>query len=609
MSSESNIKNQNKFIDNAPILIILTISSFLNIYNIWLNGYANRYYAAGVYSMGQNLHAFFFNSFDSLGFITIDKPPLGLWIQVIFTKIFGFSGTVLILPQAIASVISVYLIYRIIQKNFSRGVGLVAAAVLALTPIYVAVSRNNTVDGMLILIMVLAANQTLLATEKASMKHLILAGMFIGLGFNIKMLQAYMIVPAIYMTYLLLAKQKLLKKILACVVSACVMVFVSLSWVMAVDLTPEEYRPYVGGSTQNSAMELATGYNGINRIYNGSIVLDNEKISVITSDPDDAADSEIGMIGFLRLYNQQNASQIAWFVLPALLLCIFMLIRMYKGKFKSNSKNTTLLFFVLCFISMAIYFSFTTGLIHRYYFATFAPYIAGLTGIGFYYLNKSKRNCYAIVFIPLALTQLLIHSSYLSNYYQKDWFSWVFLITAPIFAFSAIVMLIAVIRKVKRGVLTGLMCTLLILPAVWSVTPIVYGDYCQMPIAGTEIEGGGDNSDLEFIHSDLVEYLQENRDGVDYLAVTPCSMMYGAELILKSGQPVIALGGFIGSDTPVTLDEFKEMIENNEVKYAIVDDYNANVEVYNWIKENGTMINPSEYGYNELNPMRVYKLY
>ena len=131
MSTQSNeTQKENRIKENLPIILILIISAFLNIMNIWNIGFANKYYAAGVYSMGENLHAFLFNSFDSVGFITIDKPPLGFWIQVLFTKVFGFSGTALILPEAIASVVSVYILYRIISRRFTKGAGLIAAAAI-----------------------------------------------------------------------------------------------------------------------------------------------------------------------------------------------------------------------------------------------------------------------------------------------------------------------------------------------------------------------------------------------------------------------------------------------------------------------------------------------
>ena len=191
---------ENKRNSRLPVILILTLACFVYLGGLW-NEATNQYYSAGVYSMGQSIHAFLYNSLDSVGFISIDKPPLGLWIQVLFTKVMGFSGLIVLLPQAIAGVLSVYLIYRIVNKRFGQTAAIVSALVLTLTPIFAAISRNNTMDGILILMLILASNQAIKAAEEEdSLKHLLFAGVFIGLGFNVKMLQAYMIVPALYLT-------------------------------------------------------------------------------------------------------------------------------------------------------------------------------------------------------------------------------------------------------------------------------------------------------------------------------------------------------------------------------------------------------------------------
>ena len=132
-----------------PIVAVMLITSFIYIWKLWNEGLANLFYSAGVLSMGQNLHAFFYNSIDSVGFISIDKPPLGLWIQVLFTKVLGFSGMALLLPQALAGIFSVYILHRMVRQRFGQTAGITAALVLSFTPILVAVSRNNTMDGTL----------------------------------------------------------------------------------------------------------------------------------------------------------------------------------------------------------------------------------------------------------------------------------------------------------------------------------------------------------------------------------------------------------------------------------------------------------------------------
>ncbi len=189
--------------ENIALSLILILSLILNLANLNIEGYANQYYAAGVKSMTLSLKNFFFVSFDPASFVSIDKPPLGFWIQAIFAKIFGFSGWSIILPQAIAGVVSAGLIYVIVKRSFGTVAGLISAICLAVTPVFVAVSRNNTCDNLLVLTLLLACLVLSKAAEKGKLKYLLISLAIVGIGFNIKMLQAYMIIPAIYITYLL----------------------------------------------------------------------------------------------------------------------------------------------------------------------------------------------------------------------------------------------------------------------------------------------------------------------------------------------------------------------------------------------------------------------
>ena len=193
--------------------LILILSAILNFMNLSIEGYANQYYAAGVKSMTMSFKNFFFVAFDPAGFVTIDKPPVGFWIQAISAKIFGFSGWSIILPQAIAGVISVAVIYIIVKRTFGSTAGLISALCLAVTPIFVAVSRNNTVDNLLVLALLFACWSVSIAAEKGKLKYLIVGLALVGVGFNIKMLQAYMIVPALYLTYLLPSAVSIKKRI------------------------------------------------------------------------------------------------------------------------------------------------------------------------------------------------------------------------------------------------------------------------------------------------------------------------------------------------------------------------------------------------------------
>ncbi len=245
---------------------IIAISLFMNFFELGQNGFGNFYYAAGVRSMLDSWHNFFFVSFDPGGFVTLDKPPLGFWLQVLSAKIFGFTAFSVYLPQALAGVLSVALLYHLIRRHFGVVAGLLAALALALSPISIVTNRNNTIDSTLALVLLLGAWAVLRAAETGRLRWLLLCAATIGIGFNIKMLEAYLVIPAFGLLYLLAAPKSIWKRIGDLILAAILLLAISLSWALAVDLTPASQRPYVDSSQNNSEISLALGYNGINRL-------------------------------------------------------------------------------------------------------------------------------------------------------------------------------------------------------------------------------------------------------------------------------------------------------------------------------------------------------
>jgi 4-amino-4-deoxy-L-arabinose transferase-like glycosyltransferase len=251
------------------LVVIILLGAFLRFYHLGAAGWGNQYYAAGVQSMLTSWNNFFFVSAEPGGSVSIDKPPLGFWMQALSASIFGLSGFSLALPQAICGVLSIPLLFWLVKRAFGEWPGLAAAAVLAVMPVAISAERNNTIDGQLVFVLLLAIWALWRSIENGKLRYLLLGAVFIGLGFNIKMLQAYMILPAFYLGYFLTAPHKWGKRIWHLIVSTIVMVVISFSWAVAVDLTPAEDRPYVGSSTDNSVMELIIGHNGIERILGG----------------------------------------------------------------------------------------------------------------------------------------------------------------------------------------------------------------------------------------------------------------------------------------------------------------------------------------------------
>ena len=269
MKTES--RQLSPLLKNNRHLIILTLigilSFCLNFYAISKYGYGNEYYAAAIKSMTMNFKNFFFLAFDPSGMVSVDKPPLGLWIQAIFVLIFGYHGWAMLLPQALAGTASCIMLYILTAKYFGRPAGLLSSLIFAVTPAVVVASRNNTIDMQLILVLLIATWFLFKSIDTKKWRWLFIAAGFIGLGFNIKMLQAYMVVPAFAIIYLIFAKEKFAKRLLAGIISVAIIIAVSFAWVLAVDLYPSDKRPYVDSSTNNTVMELVFGHNGTERLF------------------------------------------------------------------------------------------------------------------------------------------------------------------------------------------------------------------------------------------------------------------------------------------------------------------------------------------------------
>src|SRR5438876_1338140 len=162
------------------LAVVMLVSIYMNFYQLGQNGFGNLYYAAAIRSMLDNLHNFFFVAFDPGGFVSIDKPPLGFWLQAASAKIFGFTPFSIFLPQALAGVLSVLLLYHLVRRHFGVVAGLLAALALAISPISVVTNRNNTIDSTLVLVMLLGAWTVMRAAETGKWRWLLLTGVLGG---------------------------------------------------------------------------------------------------------------------------------------------------------------------------------------------------------------------------------------------------------------------------------------------------------------------------------------------------------------------------------------------------------------------------------------------
>lgn len=491
---------------------ILFLSIGLNFYRLGQLGSVNTYYEVGVKSMLMSWHNFFFVSFDPGGFVTIDKPPLGFWIQAASAKVFGLSNLSLLLPEALAGVLAVAVLYHVVKRVFGPVAGLLAALALALSPISVSTSRNTTIDTLLVLTVLLAAWAVSLAAETGRLRWLLLCALLVGLGFNIKMMEAYLVVPAFGLVYLLGAPQPWLKRILHLFMAVLVLVVVSFAWITAVDLTPAAQRPYVGSSQDNSELSLAIGYNGIQRLT-GQIGLFAQGRSTSPSNPTPLQNEpqqlgnrgggfgqgENGAPGPLRLLNQQMGRQLGW-LLPLALLGLVIAACMERLRFPLNRRQQALCMWGMWLLTMGTFFS-VAGFFHIYYTVMLVPSICVLFGVGIVSMWQCyRRPGWSNWLLPLVLVLAAAVQAFLLAPYTAE-SSW---LTPLIIGFCllAAVMLVLIRlfahldarsesdlhpaengRGVRRPLwnkglvlypfLTVGVLALLIAPAVWSITTVL----------------------------------------------------------------------------------------------------------------------------------------
>lgn len=500
---------------DIPLIIIMLISAFLNGYNIWQDKYANTYYTTAVASMLQSFHNFFFASLDSAGSVTIDKPPVVFWIQTASAYIFGLHGWSVILPQALAQVGSVLLIYLLVKPSFGTMAARLAAFAMATTPIAVAVSRTNNIDAMLVFTLLLATWLLFRGIGNSRTGLIIAAFAVVGIGFNEKMLQAYMIVPALGLFYLLASKFNWKRKVVILAGSAAVLLVVSLSWAVVVDSTPADQRPYMGSSGTNSVLNLAFGYNGLSRLtgdrgtgvarggqrsewrQNSSESSNGQGGPEGPGGPGGPGGNSGGMFGTgekgpLRLFQSALSGQASWLLPFALIASIGLLASIRRRNI--TQKHKEVIFWLAWLLPAAAFFS-VAGFFHQYYLIMLAPPISALFGAGFVELWQQyrERSGWLSWLLPIAiLTTSAFGWFILQNYNDTIGSGWsiVVLILGIIGTALLVVARLTSEKWTKFAIMTS-MLAMFIGPMYWALTPITYGGNSMIPQAGPSQFGGG----------------------------------------------------------------------------------------------------------------------
>ena len=533
------------------LFFIVLLSFGLDFFAISKIGYGNAYYAAAIKSMTQSFHNFFYLAFDPAGVVSVDKPPLGLWIQALFVLVFGYHGWAMLLPQALGATGATLMMYILTAKYFGRPAGLISALVCAVTPALAVAARNNTIDAQLVFCLLVATWFLFKAIETARWRSLFLAALFIGLGFNIKMLQAYMILPAVAVVYLVFSREEFRKKIVASLISLVIMAVVSFSWIAAVDLTPAADRPYVGSSTDNTEIELVVGHNGLerltghssvnsaanNRLFQNSLHNITSNFNHITSGAGNTSSTttntatsssrpsapphgggsgqsgfgggpqngfgnnqttvrhtgvtgnEIGNAGVFRLWSDGLYGQISWLLIFTL-FCVAAKLRRVNIH-QLTLRQGVFAYWGIWLLTMVVFFSFA-GFYHRYYLCMLAPGIAGLAGPGLVAMIEAfkARHPWKRFLLPLSLIATTgVAAVYVAFYTALQTWLLPLIIVAAVLALLLMALYALRPRRLIMLAATALMLvSLLAAPFYWSLTTVLYvPQNSTMPYAGPEL--------------------------------------------------------------------------------------------------------------------------
>ena len=559
------------------VLALLGATAVLYLWGLGSSGWANNYYAAAAQAGTQDWKAWLFGSLDAGNAITVDKPPAALWVMGLFGRLFGFSAFTMLLPEALMGVGAVALLYATVRRSSGPAAGLIAGAVLALTPVAALMFRFNNPDALLVLLLVAAAYCMVRAIETASTRWMVLVGVVVGFAFLTKMLQAFLIVPGLAVAFLVAAPVGMWKRIGKLLVGAITMV-VSAGWYIAlVSLWPADSRPYIGGSTDNSLLQLALGYNGIERIAGGE---GGPGGGHFGGGPGGANLFFGGEPGIGRLFGPSMGVEASW-LLPAALIGLAAGIWFTRRTARTGTVRAGLLLWGGWLLVTGAVFSFMDGTVHPYYTVALAPAVAELVGISVAELWRG-REFLAPRIVLAAMAAITGIWAFILLDRTPDWLPalrWIVLggsvIVAAILAVGAHRLGRAAVVLATAAALFGLAAPTAF--AIYNVTHAHNGPGTMSgPSRDAGFGGGGPGGPggrgpggNEADNAALAQLLK----GVDSRwAAAGIGSMGVSGLELKTGASIMAIGGFSGGDNSPTLAQFQSYVAEHEVRYFIPSD-------------------------------------
>ncbi|WP_086826972.1 glycosyltransferase family 39 protein [Allokutzneria sp. NRRL B-24872] len=563
---------------------LLVGTAFLYLWDLGSSGTANSYYATAVQAASQSWKAWLFGSLDAGNVITVDKPPASLWLMGLSARMFGFSSWSMLVPQALAGVASVALLHAAVKRWSGPGAGLLAGTALALTPVAAIMFRFNNPDALLVLLLVAAAYCLVRALENGSTTWLLLCGAAIGFGFLTKMLQAFLVLPAFGLAYLVAAPTGLGKRV-AQLFGALGAVIVSAGWFIAlVELWPAADRPYIGGSTTNSALELALGYNGLSRIFGQSSPGGGGGGGAMAGGGNLGFGGESGIT---RLFGESMGAEISW-LLPAALIGLVAGLWFTRRAPRTDRTRAALIVWGGWLVVSGLVFSFMSGIVHPYYTVALAPAIGALVAISGRQLWLGRKNTSARAALALMIVSTGVWGAILLSR-NGSWYTYLGWAAFGLSAVAATGVLVGA-RRLSAVLLAVTLISGLSGTAAYAAVTASVPHTGSIPMSGPRAQEGREpETDAE-----LVDLLKATT--TKWAAAAGGAQGAGG-LQLASGRPVIAIGGFSGRDPAPTLEEFKALVAQGQVGYFISGGGRGgpggNSEIATWVQENFA---PTSYG-------------
>jgi 4-amino-4-deoxy-L-arabinose transferase-like glycosyltransferase len=594
---------------------ILSLGLVLRLYALARNGFGNEYYSAGVFSMTRGLHNFLFNAFDPAGILALDKPPLALWVQVASARLFGFAPLSVLMPQAIEGMISVAIVWHLVRHRFGALPALLAAFALAITPIDVAVDRSSNTDSCLVMVLLLAAWALLSAADRGSWRRLLLAMALVGVAFNVKMMAAFVVLPAFALTYWLGSVRRSWRPLADLAAGGVVCLAVSLAWVGAVELTPASERPFVDSSSVNSMLDLVVDHNGLQRFFPRTAAG-----AEAAGQPRPVADRRVPA-GPLRLADPRLATQVGWLMPLAVIGGVSALAELPLA-------GPAALSLVLWFSWLAAYvvvYSAAGGLFSAYYLVTLAPPLAVLAAAGFASLWarwRQGRRWWWLLPVVLVLSAawqvwLIVPTTDIGGTIDavtaaQSGRTWLALAVMGGVVAAVLGLLLAPRPRDAKGAAVFALLGLLGAPALWAAETAFAQTQGARPVAALDTvpERGRWRGEAR-ADIGLADFLRANAGGTRFLAAT-ANARQAAPLILATGAPVLAMGGFIGDMPVVTLPALEALVETGQVRFVLLEDTErargagrgrllgvrrtpVQQAISAWVRERGVLVDPDRW--------------